>query len=348
MRDMLRGHLRAIPHHDQVIFKIATGRFSQDPFGEELIAKGRKTVAAAMAILLKVPAEPLLQVPEGQPFFLHLLAALAKAIGDPDDKILSRGRWNFAHGVPVGVGVRLPRTPAVYERKVKWRTLDETEFTANSENYKSAKLVQSELLKQLREEEQLQMCLEVSNEIAFAEYPGDKLRVAALGAIEKGDSTFRILHDGTHGVQVNPQAQPRDQIRMPGPAEARTMLAYAAQQQQVHFAIQADVSKAHRRFKVLKEDWGLQACRLSPHTVWLNKVGTFGIGTAGYWWSRLAAAIARLAWAGAEEPNLWQLLLPMTPYGWQAGQGNTASCFSFSISGLSSGHPLNGPSAAED
>eukprot|EP00973_Karenia_brevis_P015206 2078159-Karenia_brevis.AAC.1 len=34
---------------------------------------------------------------------------------------------------------------------------------------------------------------------------------AAIGALEKGDSSFRIIHDATHGVRVNPEILPRDQ-----------------------------------------------------------------------------------------------------------------------------------------
>ena len=52
-----------------------------------------------------------------------------------------------------------------------------------------------------------------------------------------------------------------------------------------------DVSKAHRRVKVRRQDWGFQACRLRPGHVWLNCVGTYGVASAGYWWSRLSASI---------------------------------------------------------
>ena len=40
-----------------------------------------------------------------------------------------------------------------------------------------------------------------------------------------------------------------------------------------------------------EEDWGSTACRLVPGKVWLNKVGTNGFASAGYFWSRLAAAV---------------------------------------------------------
>ena len=32
-------------------------------------------------------------------------------------------------------------------------------------------------------------------------------------------------------------------------------------------------------------------CRLRPGHVWLNCVGTYGVSSAGYWWSRLAAGV---------------------------------------------------------
>ena len=54
----------------------------------------------------------------------------------------------------------------------------------------------------------------------------------------------------------------------------------------------------------------MQACRLDdPDVIYLNKVGTFGVGSASYWWHRLFAALGRtvhyLSHPGAA---LWQLL----------------------------------------
>ncbi|CAE8670254.1 unnamed protein product, partial [Polarella glacialis] len=65
----------------------------------------------------------------------------------------------------------------------------------------------------------------------------------------------------------------------------------------VNFALEADVAKAHRRCLVREADWGLQCCRLSKGRTWVNRVGTFGVSSAGYHWSRLAGGIARLVWS---------------------------------------------------
>ena len=53
--------------------------------------------------------------PEGQEMYLGVISALLKYLGDPD--------WGYpmsvAEGVPLGVGVTLPRTPAVFDEKTK-------------------------------------------------------------------------------------------------------------------------------------------------------------------------------------------------------------------------------------
>eukprot|EP00973_Karenia_brevis_P067461 9383581-Karenia_brevis.AAC.1 len=71
--------------------------------------------------------------------------------------------------------------------------------------------------------------------------------MAAIGALEKSDSTFRIIHDATHGVRVNPRIKPRDRVRYPGIPEKKKILSRAARLSTSHFGLKGDVSKAHRR-----------------------------------------------------------------------------------------------------
>ena len=76
-----------------------------------------------------------------------------KFIGDPDWRQAAAASWSFARGVPVGVGMKMQRTPAVFERKVTWRSLDDSEFDLDRGNYKSADQVIAELDKQFKQEE---------------------------------------------------------------------------------------------------------------------------------------------------------------------------------------------------
>ena len=78
----------------------------------------------------------------------------------------------------------------------------------------------------------------------------------------------------------------------------------------VRLLLKGDVSKAHRRVKNRESDWALQACRLDdPDKVYLNKVGTFGIGSAAYWWHRLFAGLARISMHSSQRgAEFWQLV----------------------------------------
>ena len=52
---------------------------------------------------------------------------------------------------------------------------------------------------QFEEEEKLGAMLQLDFAEAQARF-GEQLAVASLGAIEKKNGTFRVVHDGTHGV----------------------------------------------------------------------------------------------------------------------------------------------------
>ena len=69
-----------------------------------------------------------------------------------------------------------------------------------------------------------------------------------------------------------------------------------------YLAMKTDVSKAHRRVPVSPLDWGLQTCAiedkptgcLDSWEVWVNTVGTYGIGSASWHWGRVGALCLRL------------------------------------------------------
>ncbi len=120
-------------------------------------------------------------------------------------------------------------------------------------------------LEQQFEEEKLLGMMEEVDEAEFrSRYPKDRVLVAAQGALEKSDNSFRVIHDGTHGVSINPNVIPRDQTRMPGSSDLRSAMAEDATHGGAFFSLQADIKKAHRRVLIQKSDWGLQCCRLRP------------------------------------------------------------------------------------
>ena len=91
-------------------------------------------------------------------------------------------------------------------------------------------------------------------------------------------------------------------LEVPGPNEAVEMTKEAV------FAISADIAQAHRRVRVRRADWPKLACRASSSSraIWINRVGTFGIASAAYWWARLFGLVGR-----------WVLRLMLTSFNLQ-------------------------------
>ena len=135
--------------------------------------------------------------------------------------------------------------------------------------------------------------VEVTTAEARAQF-GKQLAVASLGALEKKDGAYRVVRDGANGITVNSAIRVRDQIRSPGAGELRRCAARATW---------AMLWRAHRFVKIAAADWGLQACKTGVggrDKLWINKVGTFGISSAAYHWSRLMSGLGLcsflLAW----------------------------------------------------
>ena len=146
MRQQLLDLLGRIPRHDLLCFGLATGKFKQCPFDDSFLRDARYSVIDLIANCdlpvhvssLDRSRARLAEVPEFQPFLLFLLEALLRLGNDPDWKIIASASASFVTGVPIGVDRRMPRTPAVYERKRRWRPLDESIFVGHKDNYSSA------------------------------------------------------------------------------------------------------------------------------------------------------------------------------------------------------------------
>ena len=271
-------------------FKLVTGKLVSSPFTNEKLDEARQR----WADLLPAPKEALV-VDDGQPFLLRGLALWLKAFDDPDADILVDGVDNFANGVWVGVDKPLPRCPQVFPPKVKHRKLDDTDFNPVASNYPSAQLSSKQLEDKFRGEEKLGWMFPSTLPVMVNKYGADRVRVASMAAIMKPDGGVRPLHDGTHSVMVNHEIKYADQLQCPGPAEVAASVRGATLTLEAPFCVSADIQAAHRLVKIREADWGYLACRSDSNSnvLWLNRVGTFGIASAPYWWSRLMALVGR-------------------------------------------------------
>ena len=77
------------------------------------------------------------------------------------------------------------------------------------------------------------------------------------------------------------------------------------------FALTADVTEAHRQVPIHPDDWHLFGCQvIAGGEVFINKAGTFGVASASYYWSRVVAAVGRLAqYSFGTSATTWHMLV---------------------------------------
>ena len=293
----------------RMVMAMALGQVTSSPFKECAMADLRERWFKLLPDPLGAKA-----IREFQPFYLSAIAQSLRECGDPDSRVFDCAAQNYTRGAPVGgADSRLPRTPAVFPRKVRWRHYHDGELIPEMLNYATAVETGDFLEREFQAESDLGMMYQCSLREARLKF-GSRLRISAQGAVEKGggdELTWRIVHDATHGTKVNHEVKPRDQLVVPGAGEAITAMTMAAVEHPgVHMSLLLDIKKAHRRFVHLPEDHGLLACRSNSsiaegsdsqvqsdeQLIWVNRCGTFGVSSAAHWWGRLAAGIGRLVY----------------------------------------------------
>ena len=258
---------------------------------EELLGSVRSPLVRQLGLSAEA-----LRVPEGQPFFLGLLREVLRAAGDCDHEFLKKAE----EGLPLGILEPLPRTPEVFEKQVKWALDDDpgAVWSLSKGNYVSAVQHVDHLRRHLEEEVQMGLVDKMEERLFEEEYGGNRA-VAALAVLVEDEVSGkkRVIHDGTHGIGVNNRVRCRDKVRMPGPREKREVLEELEESREVVMALVGDFEKAHRRFLYQKSERGYLACKVREEDsfVYINKVGTFGIGSTPYWWARISACLMRVA-----------------------------------------------------
>ena len=240
---------------------------------------------------------------------IRLFSETLRACQDPDWK----GLHHFLPGIRYGVDQKLPRTPAVFPPKTKWR-LPEQQARRSSEkmsldrdvyegaenlNYRSATKHPSQLQAILDEKAESGKAWRMSLKEARSRF-GSRLTIASLGALVKstdpdGNPILRLLFDGTHGVRVNSAIRVRDQQQTPMTGDIKTMLRVQSSGGRPAYALTFDIEGAHENVPVHSDDWAYQAVRgVDENWVHIMLFGVFGMASISYWWSRLAAALLRM------------------------------------------------------
>ena len=282
----------------QIFWSMAAGRVKQSPF-EKGIDEARRALDQHLA---RWGLEPC-RIAEDRPSEINFrrLRALAEALSDEDFGFLEEVA---ARGVRLGVDLEMPRTPAVYEEKVKW-TVDATDEIMRdmlAENYESAEENAEDIARQVLHEVEIGTIVRMMEHEARRKYKG-RLAVAALGAVPKelGTKKVRLIHDGTYSVDVNRRIRVRDRMRFPLIDDATAVLRQVeheldGSQGAIRFSVLYDIARAHKLIPVDEEDWGLQAFRLpgdKSGDIFVRTRGTFGVASAAYWFGRAISVAVR-------------------------------------------------------
>ena len=96
-------------------------------------------------------------------------------------------------------------------------------------------------------------------------------------------------------ASLSTRTRVRDQERGPIAADIKRLMRGKSKTSEPTFALTADVTEAHRQTPSVEQDWHLLGCQVQPGgEVFVNTVGTLGVASASYYWSRVGSAIGRL------------------------------------------------------
>ena len=258
LKDRVRGFaLENIPDLAKATFRLATGHWDGPLFAPEPLNKLRED----WFNMLPDPLRARDMIPY-QPFYLRAMAQTLRILEDPDFHIIEEGKFCFVNGVEIGHTGPLGPVPQVFRARRKDQKYDDSVWQPLMENYRDGPEVEKSLEEAFAKEEADGRMFPLSLAEARSRYPGDALRIAAQAVIPKPDQDFRVVHDGTHGVQVNNQIVMLDRLESPG---ARAVSAIqklgVVSDEKVLFGLVGDVKKAHRRYLHHPEHWGVLACQ---------------------------------------------------------------------------------------
>ena len=103
-----------------------------------------------------------------------------------------------------------------YEPKVKHRRFDDDLPEWDRANYASAQLSSQQLLEKFRSEVDLGRMQATTLGALKEKYPEDRIRIASMGAIQKGDGSVRPVHDATRRRTCQSGDQAAKPVGSPG------------------------------------------------------------------------------------------------------------------------------------
>ena len=296
----------------KLMASLALGKYDESPFGDKIVAM-RKKLDEVVSSMGRCPGRQ--DGDRKTEIQFRRLKAWAEVVEDEDHTYLHA---LASRGVPVGARGEIGRVTEVYDVKSKgeqdgsfsgWE--DDFQHSAR-DNYRSATEHLDKVKHHIEQDIKKGWIVEMSKEEAERKF-GDELQIASLGAVPKDPqwSDVRVVHDGTHGIQVNSRISQPNRMEFPQFDDLQSVLrAFQLDEPRPKMLCAFDIKSAHRLIPIQPEDWGLLAFRLEESgPVYCNTVGTFGVASASFWWGRVAGTLFRVLHKVLPWEALFYLLL---------------------------------------
>ena len=173
-----------------------------------------------------------------------------------------------------------------------------------AENYSSAEQFADEIESTFQEERDMGMVLGAflkEEAVKVCKCRPADLCVGAMAAIQEADKVRTVLNATIVGVNDNIRSHINKKTTSP---TLHDLLWERGQMTDEDLSLfKSDVSKAHRRIKIRRQDWKHMIATIK-NLFWVNMVGTYGVASAQFYWSRVAAMLTRLTYHISEQ-FLW-------------------------------------------
>ena len=282
--------------------KVDQGDSFSNPFEDQAVCALRERVCSEIARRGDFDLCWLLEVSEGQPFYLNMLTGLGKlASGFENDFEFPS---SIQHGVDLGVNEDLPRNPTVFSEKTRHRfeITESLPHDCGGFNSQSTAGHEEFIQNQLEEDVSKGFRIRCDSDLSLIELLGGqpvrgKLSVAVKtkhNQVEK-----RLVYNNTANGG-NQRIRVRDLIEQPGLADLKIPMCRSQTRgvsrnygDRRYAFLKFDYSKAHNRIKVKQKDWKYQCCTWN-NIHYVQLVGCFGTSSIAYWCSRLLSYIKRI------------------------------------------------------
>ena len=318
--------LRRIPAFAELMEKVVSdwdlekrflaGSQMDPPFQENPIPPGARRAfqVGAQKILRKVLGrEVKIEPEEGCVYLTDLMSGLLEAHGDPDYRfppLLQRGP-DAKGGLPMGVECRMPRNPSLFPAKRKFNLPEwDGEHEQFGRNAAGLQGHEEDARTRFQEDWEKGWVAYVLDEASGEKRPLTDAEAEFLlgphqpgrvgwrdeGLNPDGTRKFRIVFDATIPVHANDRIRLADQVEQPGLHDMIVVMAHAKRHALEIMWLIVDYKGAHRTLPCRLRDWMYQVARLGADENYPNKVMTFGLTPASYWWARMAGCMHRLVY----------------------------------------------------